>query len=269
MLRQDEQLKLKTVTQELVKLKPRFDVCFPKNSRLDSNRLIAMVCAEIRRCPKILDCSRESIQAAVSLAARLMLEPDSALGYFYLIPFKSNLQVIIGYKGMLELAMRSPLLKSIYAQEVFENDEFNVLLGTEKTIHHRPAMGKRGDLIAVYAVAEYTTGAKEVEFMTKDEVEEIKGRSQSSGSGPWKSDYNAMARKTILRRMTKYIPRAIDAHLASAVEEGCERGDPINNYIDVESEVVDTQTGEIVQEAVTVPPTNISSSLENKLGNTK
>jgi recombination protein RecT len=268
MLNQAEQTKLRTVTQELVKLKPRFDVCFPKNSRLDSNRLIAMVSAEMRRCPKILDCDRESVQAAVGLAARLMLEPDSALGYFYLIPFGKTLQVIIGYKGMLELAMRSPNLSSLYAQEVYEKDEFSILLGTEKSIHHRPFMGERGKVIGVYAIAQYKSGAQEIEFMSKEEVDAIRKRSKSSGSGPWVTDYAAMARKTVLRRMTKYIPSAIDAHLAIAVDEACERGDLVADYIEVEGECVDTQTGEITQEPAP-QPTNIGSSLDSKLGNQK
>ncbi len=269
MLQQNEQIKLRTVTQELTKLKPRFDVCFPKNSRLDSNRLIAMVCAEMRRCPKILDCDKESIQAAVGLAARLMLEPDSALGYFYLIPYGKTLQVIIGYKGLLELAMRSPNLSSLYAQEVYEKDDFNILLGTDKSIHHRPFVGERGKVVGVYAIAEYNTGAKEIEFMSKEEVDEIRKRSKSGGSGPWVTDYASMARKTVLRRMTKYIPRAIDAHMAIAVDEACERGDLVSDYIDVECETVDTQTGEITQEPVAPQPTNIGSSLDNKLGNQK
>lgn len=262
--------KFRAVQQDLVKLKPRIEVSLPKNSRMDANRLLAMVSAEMRRCPKIVECTKESIQAAVSLAARLMLEPDSALGYFYLIPYKQNLQVIIGYKGMLELAMRSPTLKSIYAQEVYEADEFSVLLGTEKTIHHRPAMSARGKIVAVYSVAEYTTGAKEIEFMTKEEVDAIRKRSKSSGDGPWVTDYASMARKTVLRRMTKYIPRAIDAHVAIAADEACERGDLLNDYIDV-----DCGELEIAPEAiehtppVTVQPTNIGSSLESKLGNQK
>ncbi len=269
MLQQNEQIKLRTITQELTKLKPRFDVCFPKNSRLDSNRLIAMVCAEMRRCPKILDCDKESIQAAVGLAARLMLEPDKTLGYFYLIPYGKTLQVIIGYKGMLELAMRSPNLASIYAQEVYEKDEFNILLGTAKSIHHRPFMGDRGEVIGVYAIAQYKSGAQEIEFMTKEEVDSIRARSKSSGSGPWVTDYAAMARKTVLRRMTKYRPQAIDAHLAIAVDEACERGDLLNDYIDVEVETVDTQTGEITQQQPPPAPTNIGSSLDSKLGNQK
>ena len=261
--------KFRAVQGDLMKLKPRIEVSLPKNSRMDANRLLAMVSAEMRRCPKILDCTKESIQAAVSLSARLMLEPDPALGYFYLIPYKTNLQVIIGYKGLLELAMRSPTLKSIYAQEVFENDEFSVLLGTEKTIHHRPAMKDRGDLIAVYAVAEYTTGAKEIEFMSKQEVDAIRKRSKSSGDGPWSNDYASMARKTVLRRMTKYIPRAIDAHVAIAADETCERNDPLNDYIDMETDVIDTQTGEITIDPPAPVPTNIGSSLDSKLGNTK
>jgi recombination protein RecT len=263
MLRPNEQEKLKGIQQGLMKLKPRFDICFPKNSRLDSNRLIAMVSAEMRRTPKILECNRESIEAAVSLAARLMLEPDSALGYFYLIPYKDQLQVIIGYKGLLELTMRSSAIKSIYAQEVFSNDHFEVCLGTEKIIRHKPSLGLRGDLVAVYAIAQYTSGAIEIEFMSKPEVDAVRARSKSGGQGPWVTDYAAMARKTVLRRMTKYIPRAIDAHLAIAADEAYERGEqPVPDYIEGELEVVDTETGE-----VTPLPKNdtITSSLTDKL----
>lgn len=267
-LTQIETTKLKSLQQSLVKLKPRFDICLPKNSRFDSNRLLAIVSAEIRKCPKILECERESIEAAVSLAARLMLEPDNALGYIYFIPYGKTLQVIIGYKGLLELAMRAPLLKSIYAQEVFARDDFEIILGTEKKIFHRPNMGERGDLVAVYAIAEYEGGNKEIEFMTKPEVDAIRARSKAGNSGPWQTDYPAMARKTVLRRMTKYIPRAVDAHAAIAVDEATDRGDKVSDYIDVEGEVVDTDTGEVLAPTTPTPPNNqthIGASLSGKL----
>lgn len=248
-LTENEANKLKAIQQSLVKLKPRFEVCFPKNSRLDANRLLAIVSAEMRRTPKILDCDRESIESAVSLAARMMLEPDYQLGYFYLIPYGKTLQVIIGYKGLLELALRSPYVKSLYAQEVYDGDYFEILLGTEKHIRHVPALTNRGNLIGVYAIVEMTDGTKEIEFMNRQEIDTIRGRSKTASAGPWVTDYGAMARKTVLRRITKYIPRAIDAHQAIAIDESVERGEKIEDLVDVEGEIVDTETGEVMVEA--------------------
>lgn len=209
----------------LEKAKDRIEIQLPKNIHFDADRLLAVMKSEFTRCPKLLECTTQSLGGAVMLAARLGLEPDSALGHFYIIPYGKTAQVIIGYRGMLELAMRSPDVRSVYAQEVYAGDTFDVLLGTDKKIVHVPDLSAaKKDLIAVYAVAEYVNGTQEVEVMSRYDVDQIKNRSKSSKSGPWVTDYGAMARKTVLRRICKLIPRAIDAQRAAAIEEAIEVG---------------------------------------------
>ena len=125
----------------------------------------------------------------------------------------------------------------------YEEDSFEVMLGSEKSIRHIPYLGgDRGKLIAVYAVANYTSGAQEIEVMSKTEVDVVRGSSKSGNSGPWCTSYNAMARKTVLRRICKYIPRAIDAQRAVGAEESLDAGiTETSDYIDIgDFEEVDT-----------------------------
>ena len=227
--------KLQTITNMLAKSKPRIEVQLPRGAYFDADRLLAVMTGELIKCPKLLDCTPQSIGGAVMLASRLGLEPDSALGHFYIIPYGKMAQVIIGYRGMLELAMRSPDVKSVYAQEVYAGDTFSVLLGTEKRITHIPSLeGGKRDLVAVYAVAEYMNGSKEMEVMSKHDVDRIRSSSKSGNSAPWSAHYGAMARKTVLRRICKLIPRAIDAQRAAAIEEAIEVGaSEASDFMDV------------------------------------
>lgn len=238
--------KFKQKKKLLERAKPRIEICLPKGSYFNAERLLAVMQSELRKTPKLLDCNDESLGSAMMLAARLGLEPDSALGHFYILPYKDKANIILGYRGLIELAMRSPHVKSIYAQEVYEGDRFDVTMGSDKKIVHIPDMNPKMEngkvvakqLIAVYAVAEYINGAKEIEVMPRYEVDNIRGRSKTSGFGPWVTDYAAMARKSVLRRMCKYIPMCIDAQKASAIEEGLETGrEQLDDWVEVDAEV--------------------------------
>ena len=266
-LSKNDLIKFKQKNDLLKKGKDKIAKVLANSSYFDVNRLLTVMESEFRRCPKLLDCSSESIGGAVMLAARLGLEPDQQLGHFYMIPFKTTLQIIIGYKGLLELALRSPNIKSIYAHEVYDGDKFDVLLGTEKRITHIPNYIDPGprELIAVYAIAEYTSGVKEIEVMSRHEIDAIRARSKASGSGPWVSDPGAMARKTVLRRICKYIPSAIDAQKAIAAEDSIDTAGNLDQFWEGE---VDMDTGEILNIANdSQSSNNVASDLTQKLKN--
>lgn len=240
--------KIDNFNKMLVKAKPKIELSLPKDSYFSADRLLQVMSSEFHKCPKLLDCSAASLGGAVMLAARLGLEPDSALGHFYILPYGKTAQVIIGYRGMLELALRSPLVKSLYAQEVYANDTFDIVLGSEKHIRHVPFLGEsRGELVAVYAIATLECGEQEIEVMSRAEIDHIKKKSRSGGSGPWVSEYSSMARKSVLRRICKYIPRAIDLQRAASTEESLDVGSSdTKDFVDAEDfGTVDTETGEI------------------------
>lgn len=184
---------------------------------LTADRLMRVALAACTRTPALLKCSQASILQSIMQAAQLGLEPGSALGEAYLVPYRETCQLIVGYRGLISLARRSGQIASIEAHAVHAKDKFTCRYGLDSILEHEPDWSEDpGAMVAVYAVARLKDGAVQVEVMTKAQVDGIRKRSMASGSGPWVSDYEEMARKTVVRRLCKYLPLSIE--LADAIE---------------------------------------------------
>ena len=229
-----------------------------------------MVMTEMRRTPKLQECSHPSILGSVIQAAQLGLEPGNVLGYCYLIPFWNNkirsleCQFMLGYRGMLALARRSGDISNIEARAVYERDEFFIQYGTEAHIRHVPALGAdRGQLTGFYGVAHIAGGGYHIEWLAKDKVEQIRRRSKAGDSGPWQTDYEEMGRKTVIRRMFKYLPVSIEAQKAAHLDEQVELGESQNNQVVIQegesSVVIDENTGEVLGDVQSA--TDLNSAL--------
>ncbi|PFN12772.1 recombination protein RecT [Bacillus cereus] len=205
----------KLVEGYMKKMAPRFAEVLPKHMSMERMSRIALT--TIRTNPKLLECEVPSLMGAVMQAVQLGLEPG-LLGHCYLLPFKNKkqnkmeVQFIIGYKGMIDLARRSGHIQSIYAHAVYENDEFEYELGLHPQLKHKPSFGERGEFIGAYAVAHFKDGGHQMEFMPKSEIEKRRQRSAAANSSysPWTSDYDEMAKKTVVRYMFKYLPISIE-----------------------------------------------------------
>ena len=150
---------------------------------------------------------------AMMTAAQLGLEPNTPLGQAYLIPFwngkskRMECQFQLGYKGMIDLAYRSGQISSIQAHVVRENDKFEYSYGLEPTLSHVPALVDRGAPVSVYAVFKTKDGGFGFKVMSWDEVMQHGQRfSKSYGSGPWQTNPEEMAKKTVLKAVLKYAP---------------------------------------------------------------
>lgn len=210
----------------------------------DTDRMLKLALGALRTTPKLAEASNASLLGAVVTCAQLGLEPNTPLGHAYLLPFdkrekrngqwvttETQVQVIIGYKGMLDLARRSGQIVSIAAHEVCQHDTFSFAYGLDEELIHRPAMGGRGPVVAFYAVAKLVGGGHCFEVMSIDEVNHIrdkaaeKNRAKKDASGrpiitgPWADNYVEMGRKTALRRLFKYLPISIEnLAFASAID---------------------------------------------------
>ena len=199
---------------------------------LTGERLAQVAMTEINRNPALAKASPISFVGAIMQCGALGLEPSGSLGHAYLIPFgngkdsqgRPNIQLIIGYRGMLDLAKRSGQISSISARAVHENDDFNYSYGLEETVHHIPASGERGDLTHVYAVARMKDGGVQFEVMSVFDVEKVKKASKASASGPWVTYYEEMAKKTVIRRLFKYLPISIEMQKAVTIDEQGDAG---------------------------------------------
>lgn len=221
-----------TIFGMLEKYKQQIAIALPKHMTAD--RMARIITTEIRKLPELLQCNQVSLFGAVIQCAQLGLEPGNNLGHAYLLPFNNtrqktkDVQLIIGYRGMLDLARRSGQILSINVYEVFDTDDFEVSFGLNPDIKHKRDIknGGTGNLIAVYAVAKLKDGGCQFEVMTKAQVDEIRKSSKSGNSqySPWTTHYNEMAKKTVIRRLFKYLPVSIELNTAIGLDEYADAG---------------------------------------------
>lgn len=211
-------------------------------SRIKPETLIRLAIFEFSQNEWLRRCTPESIYGSLILSAQLGLEPSGIRGEAYLVPFKGKCTLIPGWRGLVKLALRSKAVKSLYSHVVYENDVFNVWLGSDPKVEHRPALdGDAGPIRCAYAVAIMENGAIDVEVMSLDELEKIRemaSRNRGGKDGPAYQDWqDQMYRKAPLRRLCKRLPLGDDFFLASKADELAEIGEPdkIAPYIDVES----------------------------------
>ncbi|HEX7828665.1 MAG TPA: recombinase RecT [Thermoanaerobaculia bacterium] len=192
--------------------------------RVLKTALIAATKAPLLTHPKM---DKISVLRAVVEAASLGLEPGSALGDAYLVPFWNQkrscyeCQLIIGYRGYVTLARRSDAILGIDARPVFKGEEFTVDFGTDPKITHRPNFTesrKADDLVAVYVVWRLKDNPlPQFDVMSRGEVDAVRARSKAKDSGPWVTDFVEMGKKTVVRRSAKLVPMSAEA--ADALDE--------------------------------------------------
>lgn len=220
------------------KFKQQMALALPKS--LTADRLCRIVMTECRKTPALLKCNQESFLGAVLQCAQLGLEPGGALGHCYLLPYGNTAQLIIGYRGMIDLARRSGQIISIAAYVVHEEDEFDYQLGLQPKIIHKPAhQAKPGVVTFVYAVANLKGGGVQFEVMSRAEVEAVRTKSKAGGSGPWVNHWDEMAKKTCIRRLFKYLPVSIEVARAIDVDERTDRGEAVTQDEVLDGEFVD------------------------------
>lgn len=204
----------------------RIQSVMPKH--MSSERLYQLALSAINTTPGLAQCDAASLMSCVMKCSALGLEPSAVdgLGRAYILPYNSktgkHAQMILGYKGMIDLARRSGQVKDISARAVYEGDEFQYGFGLEETLRHVPS-GKpreKGEKPThVYMVCHFMDGGHYIDVMSLAEVEAVRARSKAGSNGPWVTDYEAMAKKTVIRRAFPYLPVSIQAQSAAASDE--------------------------------------------------
>ena len=267
--------------KDLAAMKPAEKVAHLLESRKDSiaamlprhlnaERLLKVAQIAATTTPALLECEIPSLISAIGQCAQMGLEPNTVLGHAYLVPFNArkgdrwtkSVQVIVGYKGLIDLARRSGHIISIAAHEVREKDLFELEYGLEEKLRHVPSMQDRGDIIGFYAVAHLKDGGHAFDFLPVSEVNTIRDGTQSKGKyGPWKDHYVEMGKKTAVRRLAKMLPLSVEFAAAAAMDDITERGQqPVMDYIDgemvvhPEEETINPETGEITTQGTEEPP---------------
>lgn len=171
---------------------------------LKPERFIRVAINALTRTPKLLECSQESFFRCLLDLSALGIEPDGRRAH--LIPFGKECTLIIDYKGLAELAMRSGIISVLHADVVCENDESFEYDRGELRSHKINFRKPRGEMFAAYALVKFKDGGEKCDVMSKEEIVAIQRRSRSGQNGPWKTDFNEMAKKTVFRRLSKWLP---------------------------------------------------------------
>jgi recombination protein RecT len=199
---------------ESEQFKSAIALALPKHMTADRFMRVAITCT--LKVPKLGNCSQESVLNCLLTLSQLGLEPDGRLAH--LVPFGNTCTLILDYKGVVELAMRSGLVSVIHADVVCENDVFVYELGEIKK-HKIDFTKPRGDVYAVYAICKFKDGGVKAEVMTRDEVERVRQAANSRNSDPWKIHWPEMAKKTAFKRLSKWIPLSPEIRKVLADED--------------------------------------------------
>lgn len=208
-------------------------------SHMSAERMARVALTAMTRTPKLAECTQTSFFKCLLDLSSWGLEPDGRRAH--LIPYGKECTLILDYKGIVELCFRSGYVKNIHADVVRQGDAFDFNLG--KVTRHTPwafrndevKPEKAGDIVAAYCIAEMKDGASKHEVMTKREIDGIRNRSKAGTSGPWVSDYAEMAKKTVFRRASKWLP--LSAEMVEAFDRDHDTPLPIQqtNYARIEA----------------------------------
>lgn len=207
-----------TLKQWVAKMSGQIKNALPAN--ITPERMMRIALTALSKDAKLSGCTPESFMGALLTSAQLGLECNTPLGQAYLIPFwnskKSCLetQFQLGYQGLIDLCYRTGQYKKIVARVVYEGDDFDYSYGLDEQLIHRPKERSEKP-IYVYALYELKNGASAFEVMSWKAIEaHAKKYSQSVQKGymsPWSTDPESMAKKTVLKKVLKYAPKAVES----------------------------------------------------------
>ena len=228
-------------------------------SVLTPERFTRITLSALSTNAKLAETTPQSFLGAMMTAAQLGLEPNTPLGQAYLIPYRNHgvleCQFQLGYKGLIDLAYRSGEVSTIQAHVVYENDEFEYELGLDPKLRHVPAKSDRGVPVFFYAVFRTKDGGYGFDVMSVDDVRaHARKYSKAFSNGPWQTNFEEMAKKTVLKRALKYAPLKTDFVRGLTADETIKTqisedmfSVPDETVIEAEGYAVDEATGEVME----------------------
>lgn len=242
----------------------------PQHVTID--RLNRLAVSTINRTPNLAQCTKASLIGGIVISSQLGLELNTPLGHAYLVPYKRSVktatgweevheaQFQLGYQGIVDLAYRTNLFTMIYAEAVYENDDFDYAYGMDKHLTHKPTDGAQGELKGIYAVFHLKGGGKDFKYWPAAKITahaqkyskswDSKNNCFKKGSA-WGDNFESMGRVPVIKDLLKLAPKSIEFREA-LVQDGAVKaeikGDMLNAKnvdIDAEYSMVDTTTGEI------------------------
>jgi recombination protein RecT len=216
---------------------------------IDAGRFVRTCLTTLRTTPGLAACTPQSILAGLMQAAQLGVEVNDVRQQSYLVPrwnAKTGTQEAsfqLGYRGMIDLAARGGII--VDAHDVCENDEFWFEYGLEPNLIHRPLLDDRGPTIGYYAVARFADASRPPAFRVigRQEAEGIRDsfaagkKRDGTVTGPWVNHFDAMARKTVIRRLLNYLPLPIELAEAVDIDRSNELGQIVGTVAAIEEPI--------------------------------
>ena len=208
----------------LEKMADKFREALPPT--MDESKFISVLKLTLNKNPKLLQADKNSLMQTFMRAAQdgLYLDGREAAA----VQYGQSVQYIPMVEGMIKVLHNSGLIKTISAEVVYENDLFDYELGTKPQLTHKPLIvGDRGKPICVYAIAVTTNGGEYMELMNMQEIEKCRAVSKASSSphSPWVKWFDQMAKKTVMHRIAKRLPKNDAINSVVAVDD--------DNFVDV------------------------------------
>jgi len=257
------------LAKQIEAMESQFQMAMPRG--VEAKQLVRDALTALRMTPKLAEADPRTVLGALMTCSQLGLRPG-VLGHAWVLPFwdsrsrAQKAQLVIGYQGLVELAWRSGKIESLIARTVYEHDEFDVAYGLEDRLDHKPHLGgDRGNPIAYYAVVKVKGGGRAFVVMTQSDVEAHRDAHAMAKTkegrivGPWRDNFEAMAHKTCVLKLAKWMPKGTDLAVAIAADEsvrinlapdvGAESvSHHYNDDEPVEGEVVDDDREQLLKE---------------------
>ena len=194
----------------------------PSNKSIKFSAQRAFALQILQGSEKLRKCTPLSIHNAMLDVAYSGLSLSPTQAQLYLIPYADKAQLVIGYRGLEQLAYRTGVVKAIQAALVCENDPvFRVGTGEHgRYIAHEEARTDRGEVTHAYCIATFADGNRHVEVMDREQLEAVEAaasKRNAAGGAVWRSKFRGeMQKKAVIRRAWKHWPQDSGGHLAHA-----------------------------------------------------
>lgn len=204
-------------------MEQQFSMAMPKG--MEAQQLVRDALTCLRQNPGLMTCTQESVLGGLMTCSQLGLRPG-VLGHAWLIPFTNRAAgtreatLVIGYQGLIDLAYRSGKVQSLVARTVYENDVFDVDYGLNDKLVHKPIInGEKGEPVAYYAIVKYTGGGHAFYVMSHTEMLRYRRMyAKSPDRGPWNEHFEKMAWKTVIRQLSRFMPKSTELQQAVAAD---------------------------------------------------
>jgi len=205
--------------------KDEFAKVIPSNMKLD--KILRLGIAAYKRKPQLMACTQDSVAMAIMEATSLGLEIDTPMHQCTIVPVNDyknkckSAELWIEYEGYVALMYRHQKVISIFASEVYMDDEFDFQYGTDSFLKHKPNGNSISEKISFFYCCVKLVGGHIFRVMTKKQVDNVRDSyskaynyNQSDKNTPWNQDYIAMGKKTVIRAINKFVPKTTEVSMA-------------------------------------------------------